>query len=214
VPLVSPDAFCAEMQGLALKNVAVRVSDGGKKAVYEDFGELLFTHFGISGPVTLSASAHMRDFETKNYTMSIDLKPALDEETLDRRVLRDFEKYKNRAFQNALGELLNRLMIPVIVARSGIDGAKQVNAVTREERQRLVRLLKNFEVAISAPRSVDEAVITSGGVETREINPTTMESKLVKSLYFAGEIINADAYTGGYNLQIAWATAFAAANNS
>ena len=211
VPLVSPDAFCAEMQGLALKNIAIRVFDGGKKPIYEDFGELLFTHFGISGPVTLSTSAHMRHFGKKEYTISIDLKPALDEDALNRRLLRDFEQFKNREFRNALAELCNRLMIPVIVARSGIDPSKQVNSITREERRVLLQLLKNFTVRISEPRGVDEAVITSGGVEVKELVPSTMESKLVHGLYFAGEIINADAYTGGYNLQIAWASAFAAA---
>jgi len=212
IPLISPDEFCAEMQGLALKNIAIRVSDGGKKPLYEDFGELLFTHFGASGPVILSASAHMRNYGKKSYTISIDLKPALDEATLDARLLRDFEKNKNREFQNALGELCHRLMIPVIVARSGIDPTKRVNSITREERARLLQLLKKFEIRISGPRPVDEAVITSGGVETREIVPATMESKLVSGLHFAGEIINSDAYTGGFNLQIAWATAFAAAN--
>ncbi|MDR0838483.1 MAG: NAD(P)/FAD-dependent oxidoreductase [Oscillospiraceae bacterium] len=210
VPLVSPDAFCAEMQGLALKNVRITVTDGGRKPVFEDFGELLFTHFGISGPLTLSASAHMREFGAKEYAVSVDLKPALDEATLDRRILRDFEKFKNRDFANSLGELVNRLMIPVIVARSGIDGEKKVNSVTREERGRLLGLLKSFGIRISGPRPVDEAVITSGGVETREIVPATMESKLVRGLYFAGEVIDADAYTGGYNLQIAWATGYAA----
>ena len=210
VPLVSPDEFCARMQGLALRNVAVRVFDGRKKPIYEDFGELLFTHFGVSGPIALSASAHMRDFAKKSYTMCIDLKPALDEDALDKRLLRDFEEFKNREFRNALGGLCNRLMIPVVVARSGIEPGKQVNSITREERQELLRLLKNFEVRISGPRPVDEAVITSGGVETREIVPGTMASKLVRGLHFAGEIINADAYTGGFNLQIAWATAFAA----
>ncbi|MDR0905670.1 MAG: NAD(P)/FAD-dependent oxidoreductase [Oscillospiraceae bacterium] len=214
VPLESSDTFCAEMQGLALKNIAIKVGDGGKKPIYEDFGELLFTHFGISGPLTLSASAHMRDFGTKNYTVTVDLKPALNAEMLDKRLLRDFEKNKNREFQNALGELCHRLMIPVVVERSGIEPTKQVNSVTRDERQKLLQLLKNFDIRISAPRPVDEAVITSGGVETTEITPATMESKLVKNLFFAGEVINADAYTGGFNLQIAWATAFAAGSNA
>ena len=211
VPLESDDGFCAKMQGLSLRNVGVTVTDGGKKPVYTDFGELLFTHFGISGPLTLSASAHMRNFENKTYSIAIDLKPALDEETLDKRILRDFEKQKNRDFSNALDELVPRMMAPVIVARSGIASDKKVHSITREERTRLRMLLKSFDVRISKPRPVDEAVITSGGVDTRELVPATMESKLISGLYFAGEVINADAYTGGYNLQIAWATAYAAA---
>lgn len=211
VPLESPDDFCAQMQGLALKNVQITVSDGSKRPVYSDFGELLFTHYGISGPLTLSASAHMREFGKKEYRVIIDLKPALDEDTLNRRLLRDFDKNKNRNFANSLGELANRLMIPVLISRSGIDPDKKVNSITREERQNLLHLLKNFDVRISNPRPVDEAVVTSGGVETREMVPATLESKLVSGLHFAGEIINADAYTGGFNLQIAWATAYAAA---
>ena len=211
VPLESSDDFCAKMQGLSLRNVGITVTDGGKKPVYSDFGELLFTHFGISGPLTLSASAHMRDFENKKYSVLIDLKPALDDETLDKRILRDFEKQKNRDYANSLGELVNRLMIPVIIERTGIAPDKKVHSITREERTRLRMLLKSFDVRISRPRPVDEAVITSGGIDTRELVPATMESKLVRGLYFAGEVINADAYTGGYNLQIAWAAANAAA---
>ena len=211
VPLESSDDFCAKLQGLSLRNVGITVTDGGKKPIFSDFGELLFTHFGISGPLTLSASAHMRDFENKKYSVAIDLKPALDDETLDKRLLRDFEKQKNRDFSNSLDELVPRLMAPVIVERSGIAPDKKVHSITREERSRLRALLKGFDVQISRPRPVDEAVITSGGVDTRELVPATMESKLVRGLYFAGEVINADAYTGGYNLQIAWATAYAAA---
>ncbi|NLB28735.1 MAG: aminoacetone oxidase family FAD-binding enzyme [Clostridiales bacterium] len=211
VPLESDDGFCARMRGLSLRNVGIAVTDGGKKPVYTDFGELLFTHFGISGPLTLSASAHMRDFENKKYRVVIDLKPALDGEALDRRILRDFEEQKNRDFANSLGGLVNRLMIPVIIERSGIAPDKKVHSITREERGRLGALLKSFDVGISRPRPADEAVITSGGVDTRELVPATMESKLVRGLYFAGEVINADAYTGGYNLQIAWSTAHAAA---
>ncbi|MDR2420932.1 MAG: NAD(P)/FAD-dependent oxidoreductase [Oscillospiraceae bacterium] len=211
VPLESPDPFCAEMQGLALKNVGVTVTDGGRKPVYKDFGELLFTHFGISGPLALSASAHMRPYESgKDWRVVIDLKPALSAEALDARVLRDLEKYKNRDFGNALRGLLPGLMIPAAAGRSGIGLAKKANSVTRAERRRLVGLLKGFDVRISGARPIEEAVITSGGVDTKEIVPATMGSKLVRGLYFAGEIINADAYTGGYNLQIAWATARAA----
>jgi predicted Rossmann fold flavoprotein len=188
----------------------MRVYDGGKKHIYEDFGELLFTHFGISGPLTLSASAHMRDFGKKQYHVTLDLKPALDEATLDRRILRDFQKFTNRDFANSLGELSNRLMIPVLIARSGIDPATKVHSITREQRAALVSLFKSFRIDITAPRPIDEAIITSGGVSTREIVPATMESKLVRGVHFAGEVLDADAYTGGYNLQIAWATGYAA----
>ena len=213
VPLESDDQCCGEMQGLSLKNVRLTVFDGGKKPVYEDFGEMLFTHFGISGPLVLSASAHMRNFEKKKYYVSIDLKPALDEKKLDSRILRDFEKYSNRNFANALGDLATRLMIPVLISRSGIDPETKVNSITREQRRRLLELFKDFRVNITGKRHVSEAIITTGGVNLKEINPTTMESKIVNGLYFAGEIINADAYTGGFNLQIAWSTAYAAASH-
>ncbi|MDR3277534.1 MAG: NAD(P)/FAD-dependent oxidoreductase [Oscillospiraceae bacterium] len=210
VPLEAVGGDCAAMQGLSLRNVRLTVYDGGKKPVFEDFGELLFTHFGLSGPLTLSASAHMRDFGKKNYFALIDLKPALDEQTLDKRLLRDFQKFANRDFANSLGELVNRLMIPVIIERSGVPGAAKVHSVTREQRAALLAQLKRFRVDIEKTRPIAEAIITSGGVATRELVPATMESKLVKNLHFAGEIIDADAYTGGFNLQIAWATARAA----
>jgi predicted Rossmann fold flavoprotein len=211
VPLIEDGDTCNKLQGLSLKNAGLRVFDGGKKPVYTDFGELLFTHFGLSGPLILSASAHLRDFGNKRYTASIDLKPALDAETLDRRLLRDFGKFANRDIINALDELLPRLIIPVIIAKAGIAPDKKVNAVTKEERARLNALLKNFSVEIAGPASVDEAIITSGGIETRQVEPKTLQSKLVRGLYFAGEVLDCDAYTGGFNLQIAWATAFAAA---
>ena len=217
VPLVEDGGFCAKMQGLALKNVNVRLYESlpleGKamgKPVFEEFGELLFTHFGLSGPVILSASAHMEP--GKAYIISIDLKPALDEEKLDARILRDFAESKNRSFENALSGLYPKTMIPVIVARSGIPGETKVNSVTKEQRRALLELTKHFTVKISGLRPVEEAIITSGGVATREIDPKTMESKLVPGLYFAGEVIDVDAYTGGFNLQIAWSTAYAAAN--
>ena len=227
VPLVEDGATCAQMQGLALKNVNVRLYEAPAdptvgtsiarpciqergKPVFEEFGELLFTHFGLSGPVILSASAHMEPGKT--YLVSIDLKPALDEEKLDARILRDFADSKNRSFENALSGLYPKTMIPVIVARSGIPGDTRVNSVTKEQRRRLLELTKHFTVKISGLRPVEEAIITSGGVATREIDPKTMESKLVPGLYFAGEIIDVDAYTGGFNLQIAWSTAYAAAN--
>ena len=212
VPLVAEPELCARMQGLTLKNIRLYVyaNDGSKKPVYDDFGELLFTHFGISGPLALSASAHMRDFDSKKYHAVIDLKPALDENKLDLRILRDFEKYSNRDFSNALGDLVNRLMIPVIIERSGIPPETKVHSISRGQRLDLLRQLKAFRLDIEGTRPVAEAIITSGGVELTGINPKTMESKLVRGLYFAGEIIDADAYTGGFNLQIAWSTAYAA----
>lgn len=210
VPLIASPDICRRMQGLSLRNVRLTVHDGGKKPVFEDFGEMLFTHFGVSGPLVLSASAHMRDYANKKYELRIDLKPALDEKKLDARLLRDFEKYRNRDFSNALGDLANKLMIPVLVELSGIPPETKVHSVTREERSRLLRLFKSFKLDVSGPRPIEEAIITSGGVDTREINPTTMESKLIRGLYFAGEVLNADAYTGGFNLQIAWSTAYAA----
>jgi len=212
VPLEAQPETCKRMQGLTLKNIRFSVFDGGKKPLFEDFGELLFTHFGISGPVVLSASAYMNDYAGKKYYAEIDLKPALDEQKLDQRILRDFEKYSNRDFSNALGDLLSRLMIPVIIDRSGISPGTKVHSITREQRLYLVRQIKGFRLDIDGPRPVEEAIITSGGIELREIEPKTMESKLVKGLFFAGEIIDADAYTGGFNLQIAWSTGFAAGN--
>lgn len=210
VPLVEDGDYCARMCGLSLKNVSVSVFDGGKKPVYTEMGELLFTHYGLSGPLTLSASAHMRDYTGKKFKFVIDLKPALDEKKLDQRILRDFEKYANRDFSNSLGDLAPRLMIPVLVERSGIPADQKVNSVTREQRKELVSLFKNFTVSILGPRPIEEAIITSGGISLNEINPKTMQSKLIRGLYFAGEIIDADAYTGGFNLQIAWSTAVCA----
>lgn len=211
--LVSSDDYVPKMQGFSLKNVAVRVVNQKGKAVYEDFGELLFTHFGISGPVVLSASAHMRDYQKNRYTFYIDLKPALDEQKLDARILRDFEEFANREFAHSLTKLAGKSMIPVLVELSGIPPEKRVNAITREERRALLSLFKAFPVHITGTRPVEEAIVTSGGVSVKEINPKTMESKLVKGLYFAGEVIDVDAYTGGFNLQIAWSTAYLAANS-
>lgn len=213
VPLEAEGGECARMQGFSLKNVGLKVVDKSGKRIYEDFGEMLFTHFGVSGPMILSASAHMRDFENNSYTIYIDLKPALDEETLDRRLLRDFEKYRNRDFRNALADLAGASMIPVLVEMSGIPPETKVNSITREQRRRLLALFKAFPVKITGARPVEEAIITSGGVDTREIDPRTMESKLVRGLYFAGEVIDVDAYTGGFNLQIAWSTAYLAARS-
>ncbi|WP_298019647.1 NAD(P)/FAD-dependent oxidoreductase [uncultured Dysosmobacter sp.] len=196
---------CVRLQGLSLRNIGLTVFENQKK-IYTDFGELLFTHFGVSGPLVLSASAHMRHFDKKTYRLEIDLKPALDEQTLDRRLLSDFEKHANSDFRNALDDLLPQKLIPAVVEGSGIPPHQKVHEITREQRRELLHLLKHFSVVISAPCPVSDAIVTSGGVKVGEINPTTMESKLVKGLYFAGELIDVDAYTGGFNLQIAWAT--------
>ena len=209
VPLREKGNLCARMQGLSLKNVELTVFENNKK-IYTDFGEMLFTHFGVSGPLVLSASAHMRRFEKKEYRLEIDLKPALDEPALDKRLLADFAKYTNSDFVNSLNDLLPQKMIPVIVELSGIDPHQKVHEVTREQRRALLQLLKHFPVEIAGLRPVTDAIITSGGIKISEINPTTMESKVVKGIYFAGEIIDVDAYTGGFNLQIAWATGRAA----
>lgn len=208
VPLETVDTDCQEMQGLSLRNSAVKLLNEKGKVLYKDFGELLFTHFGISGPTVLSASAHLKG----KCTLCIDLKPALDEAKLNDRILRDLETYRNRTMENALTDLLPRSMIPVVLRRLEIDPQLQANALKKQQRQAMVTLLKNFTVEIKGKRPVAEAIITSGGIKTSEINPKTMESKLVNGLHFAGEIIDCDAYTGGFNLQIAWSTAFAAAN--
>lgn len=209
VPLTSNDDYCGEMQGFALKNVTLSAYEDDK-LIYRELGEMLFTHFGVSGPLVLSASAKMRHMGEKSYRLEIDLKPGLDEKKLDARILRDFEKYANKEFKNALGELAGRTMIPVLVRLSGIPEDTKVNAITREQRQRLLQLFKAFPVSISGTRPIDEAIVTAGGVSTKEINPRTMESKQVQGLYFAGEVLDLDAYTGGFNLQIAWSTGFVA----
>ncbi len=209
VPLESEDAYCAEMQGFALKNVTLSAFEDDR-LIYKELGEMLFTHFGVSGPLVLSASAKMRHWGERKYRLEIDLKPGLDEKKLDARILRDFEKYANKEFKNALGELAGRTMIPVLVRLSGIAEDAKVNTVTREQRMRLLRLFKAFPVSLSGTRPIDEAIVTAGGVCTKEINPRTMESKLVQGLYFAGEVLDLDAYTGGFNLQIAWSTGYVA----
>ena len=212
VPLESDDEYCAQMQGFSLRNVTLSAFEDGE-LIYKELGEMLFTHFGVSGPLVLSASSHMRNFGKANYTLSIDLKPALDEKKLDARLLRDFEKYANRDFANSLGDLAGKAMIPVLIELSGIPADTKVNSITREQRHALLTLFKNFPVSISGPRPIDEAIVTSGGVSTKEINPRTMESKLISGLHFAGEVMDLDAYTGGFNLQIAWSTAYTAANS-
>ena len=207
VPLEIAGSDCPDMQGLALRNVAVKLLNAKGKVLYKDFGELLFTHFGVSGPTVLSASCHLKGEGCK---LIIDLKPALEENKLNDRILRDLEMYQNRAMENALTDLLPRSMIPVVLRRLEIDPQMQANSLTKQKRRALVELLKGFSVEITGKRPVSEAIITSGGVKTGEIDPKTMESKKVPGLYFAGEIIDCDAYTGGFNLQIAWATAYAA----
>ncbi|MBQ9687223.1 MAG: NAD(P)/FAD-dependent oxidoreductase [Oscillospiraceae bacterium] len=212
VPLESDDPWCAQMQGFSLKNVTLSAYENDK-LIYRELGEMLFTHFGVSGPLVLSASAHMRHMGQASYRLSIDLKPGLDEKKLDARLLRDFEKYANKEFKNALDDLAGRTMIPVLVELSEIPEDTRVNTITREQRMRLLHLFKAFPVSISGTRPIDEAIVTAGGVNTKEINPRTMESKLVTGLYFAGEVLDVDAYTGGFNLQIAWSTGYVAGNS-
>ena len=213
VPLESDDPDCAEMQGFSLKNVVLTLFDKSGKVLYSELGEMMFTHFGVTGPLVLSASAHMRDDDAAPYRLEIDLKPGLDEKKLDARILRDFDTYRNRDFANALGDLAGRAMIPVLVRRSCIPGDTKVNSVTREQRLALVRLFKAFPISVRGTRPIEEAIITSGGVSVKEIDPRTMRSKLVDGLYFAGEILDVDAYTGGFNLQIAWSTGRLAGEN-
>ena len=212
---------CKRLQGLSLRNVGIRIIDSErKKLIYEDFGEMVFTHFGISGPIILSGSAHLARYKDIDYllkkryvNLSIDLKPALTEEQLDDRILRDFKEFKNKQFKHSLNKLLPQKMIPLIIELSGINENKRVNEITKTERKKLGQLLKYFTITIKSFRPVEEAIITSGGISTKEINPKTMESKIINGLYFAGEIIDVDAYTGGFNLQIAYSTGYTAGIN-
>ena len=212
---------CKELQGLSLKNVGIEFKDVEKnKVIYEDFGEMLFTHFGVSGPTILSGSAHLVRYKNidellknKKIILKIDFKPALSEEKLDKRILRDFDEEKNKELKHSLDKLLPKKLIPVIIEKSEINPEKRVNEITKQERKILVNLLKNFELEISKFRPIEEAIITSGGIDIKEINPKTMESKIVPGLYFAGEIIDVDGYTGGFNLQIAYSTGFTAGQN-
>lgn len=214
VAFSSPEEWCPKLQGLSLKNVNVTLLDG-KKKLYEEFGEMLFTHFGVTGPAILSgSSAAAKKIRKKPLTLSIDLKPALTKEQLDRRILKDFEKEKNRQFRNALGNLYPSKLIPVIIERSGIPEEKRVNEISREERECLVSLTKGFTLILTGLRDYNEAIITQGGVSVKEVNPGTMESKRVKGLYFAGEVLDLDGVTGGYNLQIAWSTGYMAGKNA
>ena len=210
VPLETAGMDAQDMQGLSLRNCGVKLLDSKGKKLFTDFGELLFTHFGVSGPTVLSASCHLKG---ENCRLVLDLKPALDEGKLDARILRDLELYKNRSMENALTDLLPRSMIPVVLRRLGVDPQLQANSFTKQQRRALVELLKGFSLTITGKRPVAEAIITSGGIKVSEIDPKTMQSKKVPGLYFAGEIIDCDAYTGGFNLQIAWATAYAAGMN-
>ena len=214
VPIETKEYFVPELMGLSLKNVETRILDG-KKVLYQDFGEMLFTHYGVSGPLILSASAYIGKelSEKKELKLSIDLKPSLSEEQLDARVLREFEANHNKQFKNAIGGLFPSKLVPVMIAESGIDSEKKVNVISKEERQGFVHLIKNFEVTLIRLRDYKEAIITQGGINVKEVNPSTMESKLVEGVYFAGELLDLDAVTGGFNLQIAWSTAYAAGSN-
>lgn len=215
VPLVMREDWCRQLQGLSLRNVVLTVFDTQTgKAVFEELGELLFTHFGLSGPLVLSASAHMRQMSPGRYTVSIDLKPALEEKTLDSRLLRDFETYNNRDLANGLGELLPRMLIPVVIRLAEIPPDKKIHQITKEERLRLLYLLKHLKMTVQKFRPVEEAIITRGGVKVTEIDPKTMESKCCKGLYFAGEVLDVDGYTGGFNLQIAFSTGYLAGKNA
>lgn len=211
VPITTEGTLCASMQGLSLKNVGLKIqTSGGGKTVYEDFGEMMFTHFGLTGPMILSASAHLSDIAPGKYEAVVDMKPALDEKTLDARILSDFEKYKNKDFLNSLSDLLPQKMIAPLVGLTGIDPRKKINSITKEERETLIRTVKGIRIPLRGFRPIDEAIITRGGVSVREISPKTMESKILPRLFFAGEIIDVDGYTGGFNLQIAFSTAHAA----
>ena len=209
VPLESDDPCCARLQGLSLRNVGLRVKNEKGKTVFQGQGELLFTHFGLSGPLVLSASAHM-DFSKSGYMAHIDLKPALDEQKLDARLLRDFEERANQNYANVLGGLVPKSLVPTLVRRTGIPASTKVHDIRREQRRGLLEILKSFSVSLSAPRPIEEAVVTSGGVAVGEVEPKTMASRKVNGLYFAGELLDVDGYTGGFNLQIAWSTGYAA----
>ena len=214
IPLESDSSLCPALQGLSLKNVAININDKNGRSIYHDFGEMMFTHFGVTGPMILSASAHLRDEDISSLTLSIDLKPALDEKTLDARLLSEFSAASNKDFINVLGKLLPSKFIEPFVSLTGIDPRKKVNSLTKEDRAVILHTLKNIEIPLVGKRPIEEAIITSGGIDVKEITPKTMESKIVPGLYFAGEIIDVDAYTGGYNLQIAFSTAYLAGKSA
>ena len=214
IPISSPSRLCPDMQGLSLKNVAIKVLDQNENILYTDFGEMMFTHFGVTGPMILSASAHLRGVDISTLTLSIDLKPALDEKTLDARLLSDFKANANKDFINSLSALLPTKMIEPFISLTGIDERKKINAITKEERKIILSTLKDFRIPLSHFRPIEEAIVTSGGVEVKEISPKTMESKITPGLYFAGEVIDVDAYTGGFNLQIAYSTGYLAGKSA
>ncbi len=214
IPIESDSPLCSEMQGLSLKNVGITVKNNIGNKLYTDFGEMMFAHFGVTGPIILSASAHLRGVDISTLTLSIDLKPALDEKTLDLRLLSDFSEQKNKDFINSLGQLLPAKMISPFVKLTGIDPRKKVNTITKEERRKILGTLKSFEIPLKKFRPIEEAIITSGGIEVKEISPKTMESKIAPGLYFAGEVIDLDAYTGGFNLQIAFSTGYLAGKSA
>ena len=214
IPIESTSPLCSEMQGLSLRNVGIKILDKDDRTIYTDFGEMLFAHFGVTGPVILSASAHLRDLDISSLSLSIDLKPALDDKTLDARLLSDFREKNNKDLINAMGDLLPSKMIAPFIRCSGIDERRKVNSITKEERTKILTLLKDFRIPLLRFRPIEEAIVTSGGIDTKEISPKTMESKLVNGLYFAGEVIDVDAYTGGFNLQIAFSTGYLAGKSA
>lgn len=214
IPIITKEKWVSDISGLSLKNVEISAYNKKNKKIYSDFGEMLFTHFGVSGPIVLSASAHLKNPEREEYTLKIDLKPALSEEQLDARLIRDFEKFKKKHIINGLDELLPKALIPHVIALAGIPEDKEISFITKEERGRLLKVLKGLPLTVNGFRPIDEAIITSGGIKVSEINPSTLESKLVKGLYFAGEVIDVDAYTGGFNLQIAWSTGYLAGQSA
>ena len=214
IPLNSNSHLCQDMQGLSLKNVKIEIKDEAEKVLYTDFGEMMFAHFGVTGPIILSASAHLRNLDISTLTLSIDLKPALDEATLDARLLSDFARKSNKDLINSLGDLLPSKMIEPFIALSGVDGRKKVNSITKEERKSILNTLKSFRIPLHSFRPIEEAIVTSGGIDVKEISPKTMESKIIPGLYFAGEVIDVDAYTGGFNLQIAFSTGYLAGKSA
>ena len=214
IPINSPSKICSDMQGLSLKNVGIKIYSSNNNVVYSDFGEMMFTHFGVTGPMILSASAHLRNYDISTLSLSIDLKPALDEKTLDARLLSDFKLNSNKDFVNSLSGLLPSKMIPTFISVTGIDERKKVNTISKEERKIILTTLKDFRIPLSSFRPIEEAIVTSGGIEVKEISPKTMESKITPGLFFAGEVIDVDAYTGGFNLQIAFSTGYLAGKNA
>lgn len=214
IPLESNSSLCSDLQGLSLKNVSINIKDKNNKVLYSDFGEMMFAHFGVTGPIILSASAHLRNVEISDLILSIDLKPALDEKALDQRLLSDFSEKSNKDFINSLSDLLPSKMIEPFVNYTGIDGRKKTNSITKEERKKILYSLKNFVIPLYSFRPIEEAIITSGGVDVKEISPKDMQSKIIPGLFFAGEVIDVDAYTGGFNLQIAFSTGYLAGKSA